>query len=155
MLTSTAEKIVDVSIWSVVEVDLSLICACMPSIRAFVSYIHRKIHGEPATSYSYSYDYSGSGRKGAKRSSKLIPGPSAVRSGTFDTENNEDGKTGEFIALKETETRSQSGQEGRESRAESQGLGESQNLGHGLSRERTTTTGQERRQSMALFDHDD
>ncbi|RDW93381.1 CFEM domain-containing protein [Aspergillus mulundensis] len=101
------KNIVTISIWSVVEVDLSLICACMPSIRAFISYIHALIYGTPSSqSYGYGYGYSSGPRGGPSGTGKLVPAPSAVRSGTFDTDEEFDAgawKGGKFIALQETE----------------------------------------------------
>ncbi|KAL4911449.1 hypothetical protein BDW74DRAFT_142929 [Aspergillus multicolor] len=102
------KNIVNISIWSVVEVDLSIICACMPGIRAFISHIHGLIYGVPSSqSYGYGYGYSSGPRGGAASGTgKLVPAPSAVRSGTFDTDEDVDAaawKAGKFIALQETE----------------------------------------------------
>ncbi|KAL4934212.1 CFEM domain-containing protein [Aspergillus undulatus] len=131
MNDNPTKNIVGVSIFSVVEVDLSIICACMPGIRAFISYIRKAIWGERKTttgSYTYGKGYGNSSRFSTVRrtpapgetSSNLIPRPEAVRSGTFETDADGygDAKQGEFIALQETRV---------ESRAESRAGSRSRN----------------------------
>ncbi|KAL4944492.1 hypothetical protein BDV06DRAFT_220227 [Aspergillus oleicola] len=97
MTHNPTKSIVKPSIYSLVEIDLSLICTCMPGIRAFASHIHTLIFGEPTTNistYGSSPGPSTSGRT-------LIPSPTAVRSGTYDVEGDA-GKQGEWVALHET-----------------------------------------------------
>ncbi|KAL4795365.1 hypothetical protein BDV19DRAFT_363010 [Aspergillus venezuelensis] len=110
------EKIVPVSIYSVVEMDLSIICACLPGIRAFIAYVHTAIYGKPESTTQYSYSgnkYSAqlSGRRAAPSpaTKNLIPRPEAVRSGTFETGDFDSRhKMGTFIELQGTNSHDQS-----------------------------------------------
>ncbi|KAL4970603.1 CFEM domain-containing protein [Aspergillus stella-maris] len=128
---NATKKIVPVSIYSVVEMDLSIICACLPGIRAFIAYVHTAIYGKPESTTQYSYSgnkYSAqlSGRRAAPSpaTKNLIPRPEAVRSGTFETGDFDSRhKMGTFIELQETNSHDpsrsdQSRSESRVSRAE-------------------------------------
>ncbi|KAL4936772.1 hypothetical protein BDV06DRAFT_86230 [Aspergillus oleicola] len=109
---NATKKIVPVSIYSVVELDLSIICACMPGIRAFITYVHTAIFGKPQTTTNYSYystQFSARRANPSAMADNLIPPPEAVRSGTFKTADPDTRiKMGSFIELQETESRSQS-----------------------------------------------
>ncbi|KAL4794688.1 hypothetical protein BDV19DRAFT_399298 [Aspergillus venezuelensis] len=52
MTRNPTKSIVKPSIYSIIEIDLSLICTCMPGIRAFASHIHTLIFGEPKTTHA-------------------------------------------------------------------------------------------------------
>ncbi|KAL4965977.1 uncharacterized protein BDV14DRAFT_199428 [Aspergillus stella-maris] len=106
MTVNPTKSIVKPSIYSIIEIDLSLICTCMPGIRAFASHIHTLIFGEPKTlkstyaSGSNSGYASSQGRTGSKRT--LVPSPSGDRSGTFDLEGGPIVKRDEWVVLRET-----------------------------------------------------
>ncbi|KAL4943083.1 hypothetical protein BDV06DRAFT_211360 [Aspergillus oleicola] len=105
-MLSSPESVVPVSNYSLLEVYLSIIVASLPGVRAFIAIIHARIHGTPHT-YKYDSNYTGPSALGSRAAgpcgavNSAIPPLSAVRSGTFDLDD-ELGKRGEFIALQET-----------------------------------------------------
>ncbi|BCS21922.1 CFEM domain-containing protein [Aspergillus puulaauensis] len=92
------KSLVNIGIWSLVEVYLALICACMPGIRAFFNYTYTRFYGK---SSQYDYD-SSSGGGGRGRGSNAFSSP-AVQSRTFQSASREQG---EFIRLQEITTES-------------------------------------------------
>lgn len=76
---------------------LSLICACMPGIRAFFNYTYTRFHGKFSQDNSSSAD--GGGR--CDRSNRFSS--PATQSRTFQSANREQG---EFIRLQEMSTES-------------------------------------------------
>lgn len=89
------ESLVNIGIWSLVEVYLALICACMPGIRAFFNYTYTRFYSK-----SSQYDYGSSSGGGRGRGSNAFSSP-AVQSRTFQSANREQG---EFIRLQEITT---------------------------------------------------
>ncbi|KAL4869863.1 hypothetical protein BDV12DRAFT_70191 [Aspergillus spectabilis] len=90
MTDNPTKNFVSIGIWSLLEVYLSIICACMPGIRAFFNYTHAKLRGKSSL-----YDAS------APSGSNVILSPAAVQSGTFQSANREQG---EFIRLQEIDS---------------------------------------------------
>lgn len=93
------ESLVNIGIWSLVEVYLALICACMPGIRAFFNYTYTRFYSK-SSQYDYDSSSGGGGRGG--RGSNAFSSP-AVQSCTFQSANREQG---EFIRLQEITTES-------------------------------------------------
>ncbi|KAL4959826.1 CFEM domain-containing protein [Aspergillus stella-maris] len=130
MLNNFTKTVVPVSIYSLLEVYLSIIVASLPGVRAFCAIIHSRIHG-PTETYKYDSNYTGPSSGPSGRGS--APPPSTLRSGTFDFEIVEPGKRGEFIALQETRSDSRVDGESR-SRSRSQSRSASRALSRALSR---------------------
>ncbi|RDW67417.1 CFEM domain-containing protein [Aspergillus mulundensis] len=162
-LDNFTKTVVPVSIYSLLEVYLSIIVASLPGVRALLAYIHTAVNGKPS-SYKYDYKYTGpSGASGAAATTtSLIPPPSAVRAGTFDVDA-ETAKGGEFIALEETRSQSRvdgyvdsRGASRAESRTRTRTRSESRSRsrarGMSQGRSESRATGQGRRVSKAWFD---
>ncbi|KAL4879257.1 hypothetical protein BJY04DRAFT_220375 [Aspergillus karnatakaensis] len=92
MTDNPTKNFVSIGVWSLLEVYLSIICACMPGIRAFFNYTYSKL-GAKISIYD---SFAGRGSAGVG-----IPSPAPVRSGTFQSANREQG---EFIRLQEIES---------------------------------------------------
>ncbi|KAL2867365.1 CFEM domain-containing protein [Aspergillus lucknowensis] len=90
------KKFVPVGAWSLVEVYLSIICACMPGIRAFFNYTWSRYYTKNSI-YSSSPSAS-NGNSNGHSNGEVIPSPREVTSGTFHSANREQG---EFIRLQE------------------------------------------------------
>lgn len=73
---------------------LSLICACMPGIRAFFNYTYTRLYSK---SSQYTHDSSSAGAGRSCRGSNAFSSP-ATQSRTFQSANREQG---EFIRLQE------------------------------------------------------
>ncbi|KAL4962949.1 CFEM domain-containing protein [Aspergillus stella-maris] len=134
--------ITTVAIWSLTEVNLSIICACMPGIRAFFKFAKHRLCYTKASSGAGSSGpwHSGSGGvhdqgrdhaqqhqhryalgPGVRNRNSNVPDPSSVRDGTFASANREQG---EFIKLAELEMELGWVGKGAKGRAKEMGGGE-------------------------------
>ncbi|CBF69517.1 hypothetical protein AN6415.2 [Aspergillus nidulans FGSC A4] len=99
-----SEDFVPVGVWSLLEIDVGIMCSCMPGIRALTKRLYStlfKTDGQPSSGYRYGSRQSkpGSGGSGSGSAHRV---QSSFKSGSS---NSNAGGGGQFIRLKEVDSR--------------------------------------------------